>query len=273
MVFECFLSRIFAEPSTDWVLKGGTALLMRNGSGRFTKDFDLAHGATWGGAEEIAIELQSLLKRGGKDPFRFQVIGANSRGWGVETGYGNPSIAVTVGAYLGTGLFHSFRIDVTPGRHTQLPPETVEIDPLLNRVTKEKGYKPFRILVTPIEAHLADKICAMRESHHGIESTRFHDLADIIEIIRTQDFLAEKLLRILTHEVKRRGIDWPQQISSPGKSWENGFSRKASSYGILPENLHNLEEALAFAGNCLNQVLQRKLVDGKWNHSTGCWEV
>ncbi|WP_373566934.1 nucleotidyl transferase AbiEii/AbiGii toxin family protein [Corynebacterium kozikiae] len=69
LVFECFLSRIFAEPSTDWVLKGGTALLMRNGSGRFTKDIVLAHGAIWGGVEEIAFELRSLNETRGKRSF------------------------------------------------------------------------------------------------------------------------------------------------------------------------------------------------------------
>ncbi|MDO4686566.1 MAG: nucleotidyl transferase AbiEii/AbiGii toxin family protein [Corynebacterium sp.] len=32
------------------------------------------------------------------------------------------------------------------------------------------------------------KICAMYETHHGKSSNRFHDLADIVQIVCTQNF-------------------------------------------------------------------------------------
>lgn len=144
--------------------------------------------------------------------------------------------------------------------------------PLLNQVTKEGGYKPFSILVTPIEAHLVDKICAMREPHKNGVSMRFHDLADIIQIIRTQDFSAEKLLDILSHEVKRRRIDWPEEITSPGPSWEKEYARQAPNYAELPEELHSLQKSLDYAGYCLNDVLQKKRIRGTWSHRNGHWD-
>ena len=73
LVFECFLSRIFGEPSSGWTLKGGTALLMRNGSGRFTKDVELARAHEWEEINRIAQELEKLAQRTGADPFTFKV--------------------------------------------------------------------------------------------------------------------------------------------------------------------------------------------------------
>lgn len=107
-------------------------------------------------------------------------------------------------------------------RHTQAPPEHVEVNPLLNTLQQNRLYEPFTVLVTPIEAHLADKICAMRETHHGRTSTRYHDLADIIQIILTQDFSAQKLQSTLLHEARRRNIQLPEVLASPGPEWERG---------------------------------------------------
>ena len=224
LVFECFLHRIFSEPSPEWVLKGGTALLMRNGAGRFTKDIDLAHAREWEDPNQIARQLESLMQREGADPFTFRIASVNSKHADNVDGYATPTATVTVKALLGVRTFHSFRIDVTLERHTQTPSERIKVNPLLNQVTKEGGYEPFSILVVPIEAHLADKICAMRETHKNGVSTRFRDLADIIQIIRTQDFSAEKLLDTLSHEVKRRRINWPEEITSPGPSWEKEYA-------------------------------------------------
>lgn len=271
LVFECFLSRIFSKPSSEWILKGGTALLMRNGSGRFTRDIDLAHGHKWEDTSQIAQQLESLMQRKGADPFTFKITNVHSRQAGTFDGYSDPTATVTVKAFLGARSFHSFRIDVTLGRHTQTPPELVRVTPLLNLVTKEGGYEPFSILVTPVEAHLADKICAMRESHLNGVSTRFHDLADIIQIIRTQDFTAEKLLSILSHEVKRRRIDWPEKITSPGSNWEKDYAQKSPTYAELPKELHSLQGSLNYAGSCLNEVLQRKRIHGTWSHRTSRW--
>ena len=271
LVFECFLSRIFGEPSSGWTLKGGTALLMRNGSGRFTKDVELARAHEWEEINRIAQELEKLAQRTGADPFTFKVAAVRSKQTAALDGYATPSATVTVEARLGAKSFRAFTVDVTVGRHTQTPPEQIKVLPLLNQVTKEGGYEPFSILVTPIEAHLADKICAMRELHRNRPSTRYHDLADIIQIILTQSFSAEKLLETLSHEVKRRRIGWPEEITAPGSNWEKGYAQHARQYAGLPAELHTLEKSLEYAGACLNEVLQRKRIRGTWSHQDQCW--
>ncbi len=68
-VFECFLSRVFSDGSSNWILKGGTALLMRNGSGRFTRDIDMARKRPWLDTEEVQEELGQLLADKRPDPF------------------------------------------------------------------------------------------------------------------------------------------------------------------------------------------------------------
>jgi len=48
LVYSRFLARAFASPDSPWVLKGGTAALMRVPTGRTTKDVDLlAQVARW----------------------------------------------------------------------------------------------------------------------------------------------------------------------------------------------------------------------------------
>lgn len=42
-VFDRFLARVFHDPSSPWVLKGGTAVLARVHDARTTKDVDLFH--------------------------------------------------------------------------------------------------------------------------------------------------------------------------------------------------------------------------------------
>jgi len=44
-VFDRFLARVFHEPNSPWVLKGGTAILARVHDARTTKDVDLFHQA------------------------------------------------------------------------------------------------------------------------------------------------------------------------------------------------------------------------------------
>ncbi|MDK4331410.1 nucleotidyl transferase AbiEii/AbiGii toxin family protein [Corynebacterium accolens] len=271
LVFECFLNRLFSEPSSEWILKGGTALLMRNGSGLFTRDVDLARIEKWDDPRDVLNQLERKLQRESADPFKFKILATNSRRSDTHGGYRTPTMKVSIEAILGGRTFHRFRIDVTLMRHTQMPPEIVEVAPLLNQVTKEGGYERFSVAVIPVEAHLADKICAMQESHGGTVSMRFHDLADIIQIIRTQDFSAEKLLGVLDHEVHRRGINWPGRISSPSSVWEKEYARKAASYAGLPPELHSLDSSLSFAGSCLDEVLSRQRLSGKWDHRNRTW--
>lgn len=271
LVFESMLRLIFRHPSPGWTLKGGTALLMRNGKGRFTRDMDLARSKRWDSSEELINDLKKLVQGKNGDPFTFEVKEIHSRDNTARGEYATPTATVSIEARLGTLQFHTFKIDVSLSRHTQAPPEHVEVNPLLNTLQQNRLYEPFTVLVTPIEAHLADKICAMRETHHGRTSTRYHDLADIIQIILPQDFSAQKLQSTLLHEARRRNIQLPEVLASPGPEWERGYDKKAKDFYGLPPGLHSLTASLEFAGACLDEILSDQRGTGWWNHRRQQW--
>lgn len=272
LIFECFLNRVFSHSGSDWVLKGGTALLMRNGNGRFTQDVDLGRSQTWNDASEIRQEFENIAQRKSDDPFTFKVTSVHPKSASTPDVYSTPTVEVKLSARLGAVDFHNIKVDVSVQRHTQTPLEQVTISPLLNEVFKDVKYAPFNVLATAIESHLADKICAMYEKHRSGVSNRYHDLADIIQIIRTQNFSAEKLTEVLGHETARRNIDWPKEIVAPSPEWEKEYTSKAPGYDELPEELHTLKSSLDYVGACLNEVLQRQRSHGKWNFKTYSWE-
>lgn len=272
LLFECFLQRIFAHPDSGWVLKGGTALLMRNGHGRFTQDIDLARAQKWDDTEEIRQEFEKIARRKANDPFVFEVTSVRLQSASTPDGYSTPTIQVKLSARLGANVFHAIKIDVSIQRHTQLPLETVLVEPLFNQVSKTENYDSFYISVIAIESHLADKICAMYERHRSGVSNRYRDLADIIQIIRTHNFSIEKLSEILNHETNRRHMEWPEKLNAPGPDWEKEYERNAPEYDGLPANLHTLQASLDYAGACLNEVLEKSRISGIWNHQEFCWE-
>lgn len=128
--------------------------------------------------------------------------------------------------------------------------------------------------VTPIETHLADKVCAMYERHPGKaneESTRLHDLVDIVTIVQTWPISAEVLCEKLRHESGRRHVSLPSAVTSPGPHWDENFAKKAPGYRGLPENLYSLDDALAHVGNCLDPVLGGVRESGQWDPRIGKW--
>ena len=71
IAFEGFLERVFQSGSDEWVLKGGAALLMRNGEGRTTTDIDLARVAELGPLARIEAEIRQIAQRPGQGPLTY----------------------------------------------------------------------------------------------------------------------------------------------------------------------------------------------------------
>lgn len=71
-VFQRFLARVFADPASSWVLKGGTAVLTRVHDARTTKDVDLFHEV---GSLDAALEALRLAvgEQSVSDHFRFVI--------------------------------------------------------------------------------------------------------------------------------------------------------------------------------------------------------
>lgn len=244
---------------------------MRNGRGRFTRDVDLARARDWNDADELKNEFEEILAKRASDPFRFEVTSVRRGSVPIDDGYATPTVNARISVSLGAKRFHTIRVDITRQRHTQIPPEKVRIDPLFTALAPSVGFTPFEVWATPVESHLADKICAMYEQHPSGPSGRFHDLADIIQIIRTQSFEAGKLAEALRHEAARRKMTVPRQFLNPGGDWVSGFESNAPSYTDLPEDLHTLDEALGFTGACLHEVLGGQRAEGRWSPTDLRW--
>lgn len=61
----------------------------------------------------------------------------------------------------------------------------------------------------------------------------------------------------------------PQMIESPGEIWTTEFPKAAREFAEYPTEYHDLESALAFAGACLNEVLDGSRAEGVWQPGRG----
>lgn len=127
---------------------------------------------------------------------------------------------------------------------------------------------------TPIEHHLADKICALYERHgrNGeTASTRCRDLADVVRIVAAIPFDAARLTTVLQREADRRRMMVPTKIRAPSEDWTAGFTRAAADFAEYPREYWDLKAALEFCGACLDEVLGSHRTSGAWNPGRRSW--
>ncbi|MGO2748349.1 nucleotidyl transferase AbiEii/AbiGii toxin family protein, partial [Microbacterium sp.] len=166
------------------MLLGGNALLIRTGSGRFTRDVDLAREEGWESPAAVVDELRKLLAVGkGKSDFAFILKSITPHAAPDDDGYGALTAKLQAEATLGGATFEKFSIDLTTRRHADAPVDQVA----LKRIINDESLNGLpKVPTIPVENHLADKVCALYEKH-GVSgkgtSTRYRDLADIVRII------------------------------------------------------------------------------------------
>jgi hypothetical protein len=272
-IFTIFLSRIFQDPNVPWVLLGGNALLIRTGGGRFTQDVDLAREAPWASPEDALSELRQLSSRPHHgDPFEFELYSVTTHREAEPYGYGTETAKVKARALLGGQEFESFSIDLTTRRHIDAPVDQVSLKPIIDHETlRDLPSVP----TTPIEHHLADKICALyeRHGHDGDEaSTRYRDLADIVRIVAAIPFDAARLSTVLQREASRRQMELPDKVQAPSGDWVAGFPRSAAGFAEYPREYWDLNAALTFCSTCLDEILTGERTSGTWNPDHRSWQ-
>lgn len=251
---------------------GGNALLIRTGGGRFTQDVDLARESPWPSSQEVLTELQGLASRPHHgDPFEFELYSITLHRDTDPNGYGAITAKVKARALLGDKIFEAFSIDLTTRRHLDEPVDQVQLNAIIDHETlKDLPSVP----TTPIENHLADKICALYEMHgrdgRGT-STRYRDLADIVRVVEAIPFDAFRLMTVLERESGRRLLELPHKLRQPGPDWATNFPTAAASFAEYPREFWNLDAALEFAGNCLDEVLQGVRSSGRWDPTQRAW--
>lgn len=179
-----FLSRVFADGAdSEWLLKGGTAMLARVPNARATKDLDLAatNAADLDAAQEA---LQRAASRDLGDHIRFQLTGARETGLGQnQPGVETRRLVFTAqDADTGRKLF-DVPIDVVVG-----PPPigTVETADPSNRLQLGRPIQTHPYRLFPIADQIAEKVTATMDTYAGRPSSRVKDLVDLVTIANTQ---------------------------------------------------------------------------------------
>jgi predicted nucleotidyltransferase component of viral defense system len=253
-LFQRFLALIFSEPDCLWVLKGGASLLMRLAKARFSKDLDLLRLGELS-PEEAISELRVLTTPGEGDHLTFVIEDR------VTYSRTNPVVEISVTAYIGAE-YGSFPIDLARELHLLAVPERIRPAPVVE-VPGLAGLP--EVVVYPLTDQVADKVCAMYELHGDLRSasSRYRDLIDLVLIVSTCELEAEPLRRALRSESKRRGMQLPEQMVSPGPQWPTGYGAYARKAKI-DTAFHTMEAALEHVGICINPLVSSSRDSGLW---------
>ena len=136
------------------------------------------------------------------------------------------------------------------------------------------GVPMFDYRVYPLANSLADKLCAMVETHDGKPSSRIKDLVDVAIYATTVDIDGGELCRRVRSEAGARGIVLPDRFSVPDEwkqLYEGAFKKLVSRTGLSSE-LSDIAAAEALAASLFDPVLARKAGDLHWDHESLSWE-
>lgn len=143
-----------------------------------------------------------------------------------------------------------------------VPPLTSVSIPGLSR----PGYRAY-----PLVDHIADKICAILETHGPTKqpSHRFKDLVDLVALARSVSVNATDQLHALKSEAERRNLILPVQFKVPDQTqWTRGYAAEARR--AINAAAKTLEEAMAIVRPLLNPILDGTAV-GTWSPKDAAW--
>jgi predicted nucleotidyltransferase component of viral defense system len=268
-LLQRFLVRVFAQSDSDWVLKGGTGLLVRIPGARHSGDIDLLYPYHEALLAEAVSELRRIAaKAPAGDYLRFDIADPQLR-----TGQDLDHVVaqLKVIPYLGAAEYGGwFPIDLSLNQRTVELVERIRPTPIVPL----PGSDPLpEFVLYPLPDQIADKFCAMYCTYgSGRPSSRFRDLVDLALIVTTQPVDAARTVQALRAEAARRGIELPSELTSPGPQWRAGYQRIASDT-ILPPHLQVLDTALLLVGRCLEPLLAGEISDGTWDAELIYWQV
>lgn len=254
-----FLARVYTAPNPEWVLLGGSALLARIPGARHSRDVDFAYSHTLSAVASKLAELVSTVPA--PDPFAFDIAATPSRD--------DDHLTLKITARLGVTVVDTFPVDITR-RPRFATLDIVQPDPVIT-IDDVDDLPTF--LTIPLAHQVADKICAMYETHGAEElpSTRFRDLVDLMIIVDERidtELAADTVTAALTAEQTRRGITIPSDLPAPSPQWVSGYNRLATP--LLPRSLSDLDEALALLRAFTTPVLAAT-ANGSWHPATRRW--
>lgn len=244
-ILECYLARVFALPDSQWILKGGTSLVVRIPGARHSRDLDLCTAVSDQELHASLSELRTAGQPSSRDPFVFDIIQRSELTGNAE------GLQLTVNARLGVTTYEKFPIDMTTrldfvgGIEIKQRPLPVQIDDV---------DEPPPMRLYPLCDQIADKVAAMYETHNGNPSGRYRDLVDLVIMTTHQGIVIDDVADALRVQEVVRRIILPVEMTSPGPAWNAGYS-KAARDARLDTVCETLGQALVHVGQHLNPAL------------------
>jgi hypothetical protein len=176
-------------------------------------------------------------------------------------------MTLKIAAFLGAKPVEQFSIDLSTHLDYVGPLEWRAPEPI---VALPGMAPPPMFALYPLPDQVADKVCAMYETHGSstpMPSTRYRDLVDLLLIICHFPLDAALLRKAFSVEATRRRLRLPTEIRSPAPSWEIGFPKTAAE-SPLASNLHSLASALDVLGQCLDPILNNEVTNDQiWSQA------
>ena len=263
--FHRLLCRVFAGNNKKFVLKGGQAMLARTIDARATRDIDLL--ALQDSLENALTELVRLAESDLGDFVVFEFAG--SKHIKAEDEY-RSGLSVKFTPRIGVKRMQQISIDLVVDK---VPLEEVEVIEPVDRIQIE-GLLTCNYLLYPVENALADKFCALIETHDGRVSTRVKDLVDIAVYAVTCTVDGDKFQNCLSREVAVRGMEMPDKFSVPrewGLSQGRQFEKLSANTG-LPAGLKVMDVAAELAGNLIDPAISASVSGLQWFPEDLKWE-
>lgn len=264
-----FLSRVFADgDDSEWLLKGGTAMLARVPRSRATKDLDLASttAADLDAAQEALVQAAS---RDLGDHVRFQLATAKETGRGENQPGVQTRRLVFTGQDASTGrrLF-DVPIDVVVGPP---PVGTVETTEPSNRIRLGRPLPTHPYRLFPIADQIAEKVTATMSTYAGRPSSRVKDLVDLVTIARTQSINLRELQMAIDAKRALSRLEPFAEFAVPAE-WERTYRPLAVKTPAVGEIL-TLTNATDIVKQLVDPALSDERVDEhlNWSPADGGW--
>lgn len=245
------LSRVFAEgDDSEWLLKGGTAMLARVPKSRSTKDLDLA-ATTIADLDAAQDALAAAAERDLGDHITFTLTGARETGQGQnQPGVQTRRLTFTASDQATGRRLFDVPIDVVVG---PAPIGTVTTTDPSNRLTLGRPLVSHPYRLYPLADQIADKVTATMALYDGRPSSRTKDLVDLVTIARTQRVDLRELQMAIDAKRALSHLAPFSEFSVPD-GWERSY-RTLAAKTLTTQDLLELDKAVALTKQMIDPAL------------------
>lgn len=204
-IFHRFLARVYLQEGAGWILKGGTANLVRVRGSRMTRDIDLQVRETK--LEDAIDELVEIAALEVGDYLSFSYEGKTPI-LGDKVQVGVRGFRLTFAVRLGQKKLQPLLVDLTADDDSVLDVVELRSDSLIEL----PGIPQPKFWVVTLESQIAEKCAALIQTFDGAPSSRGKDLFDVVIAVSQFSLERRKFSKVFDATIVRRGIDVPERL-------------------------------------------------------------